>query len=144
MPSSKEVNPPLPAGIGAGRPVHPFAVTVEDPVAVRIALSVTPSSSKTVHSSMCADSSVTRMQLSQMDMESNIMHTTLLPKASCQSYLPPFSHYYTNPGPGVAFDGSLTAFSLPTGTSLPGGAVLPMSSVADFPMNLPQGWSTRH
>jgi hypothetical protein len=29
--------------------------------------------------------------------------------------------------------------SLPTGTQLPGGAVLPMSSVADFPMVLPEG-----
>lgn len=32
---------------------------------------------------------------------------------------------------------------LPSGTSLPGGAVLPMSSVADFPMVLPQGKRTR-
>lgn len=29
--------------------------------------------------------------------------------------------------------------SLPAGTALPGGAVLPMSSVADFPMILPLG-----
>ena len=29
--------------------------------------------------------------------------------------------------------------SLPTGTALPGGAVLPMSSVADFPMVMPRG-----
>ena len=31
--------PPLPAGIGEGRPVHPFAVTVEEPVAVGIRVS---------------------------------------------------------------------------------------------------------
>ena len=31
---SKDVKPPMPAGIGAGKPVHPFAVTVEEPVAV--------------------------------------------------------------------------------------------------------------
>jgi hypothetical protein len=31
--------------------------------------------------------------------------------------------------------------SLPAGTSLPGGAVFPMSSVVDFPLWLPQGTS---
>ena len=31
---SKDVKPPMLAGIGAGKPVHPFAVTVEEPVAV--------------------------------------------------------------------------------------------------------------
>jgi len=30
----------LPAGIGAGRPVHPFAVTVEEPVAVSLILDI--------------------------------------------------------------------------------------------------------
>jgi hypothetical protein len=52
----------------------------------------------------------------------------LLPRVSCRS-----SFYCTL---------LLTDFgSLPTGTQLPGGAVLPMSSVADFPMVLPEGKS---
>lgn len=44
----------------------------------------------------------------------------------------------TSPGavPNTAYP------SLPSGTSLPGGAVLPMSSVADFPMCMPQGKSS--
>ncbi len=37
--SSREPKP-LPAGVGAGRPVHPFAVTVEEPVAVRFATNI--------------------------------------------------------------------------------------------------------
>ena len=34
---------------------------------------------------------------------------------------------------------SLIHNSLPSGTNLPGGAVLPMAAVADFPMVLPKG-----
>ena len=59
-----------------------------------------------------------------MDMESSIMRITLLLKVSCMS----------SPHTMTQLMGSL-----PTGTQLPGGAVLPMSSVADFPMVLPEG-----
>ncbi|KAK4686812.1 hypothetical protein P7C73_g3307, partial [Tremellales sp. Uapishka_1] len=70
---------PPPPGIGAGKPAHPFAVTVEEPV---------PNS--------------------------------IVPD-----------------GYGIKYHAYHTI--LPTGTSLPGGAVLPMSSVADFPMYVPAG-----
>ncbi|KAK8865928.1 hypothetical protein IAR55_001077 [Kwoniella newhampshirensis] len=70
---------PIPPGIGAGKPDHPFAVTVEDPI----------------------------------------------PNAIVPD------------GYGIKYHAYHTI--LPAGTSLPGGAVLPMSSVADFPMVLPLG-----
>ncbi|GFZ43508.1 hypothetical protein JCM24511_01228 [Saitozyma sp. JCM 24511] len=77
---------PMPPGIGPGKPVHPFAVTVEEPVA-----------------------------------------NAIVPDCYGIKY-----HAYHTITEGVF---------LPTGTSLPGGAVLPMSSVADFPMVLPPGES---
>ncbi|WWC58725.1 uncharacterized protein I303_101269 [Kwoniella dejecticola CBS 10117] len=70
---------PLPPGVGAGKPDHPFAVTVEDPIP-----------------------------------------NAIIPD-----------------GYGIKYHAYHTI--LPAGTSLPGGAVLPMSSVADFPMVLPMG-----
>ncbi|ORY32302.1 hypothetical protein BCR39DRAFT_568999 [Naematelia encephala] len=74
----------MPSGIGPGRPVHPFAVTVEEPIP-----------------------------------------NAIVPDGYGIKY-----HAYHTITEGVF---------LPTGTSLPGGAVLPMSSIADFPMVLPQG-----
>lgn len=71
-----------------------------------------------------------RIRSSLMVMESSITPTTPSPKVSCQ-FLPRFVIHIQYQRPD--WD------SLPTGTSLPGGAVLPMSSVADFPMVLPQG-----
>ncbi|RXK36591.1 hypothetical protein M231_06132 [Tremella mesenterica] len=76
--------PPLPPGIGMGKPVHPFAVTVEEQIP-----------------------------------------NAIVPDGYGIKY-----HAYHTITEGVF---------LPAGTSLPGGAVLPMSSVADFPMILPQG-----
>lgn len=35
-PRDREAKPPMPAGLGHGKPVHPFAVTVEEPVAVSV------------------------------------------------------------------------------------------------------------
>lgn len=64
-------------------------------------------------------------------MGSSTTLTTPSQKVSCQSLSFSFSPMYC--------DIELTRLSLPTGTALPGGAVLPMSSVADFPMVLPQG-----
>ncbi|WWD17884.1 hypothetical protein CI109_102328 [Kwoniella shandongensis] len=75
--SSKKFPPP--PGVGTGKPDHPFAVTVEDPVP-----------------------------------------NAIIPD-----------------GYGIKYHAYHTI--LPAGTSLPGGAVLPMSSVADFPMVLPMG-----
>ncbi|WVQ85611.1 hypothetical protein IAT38_007777 [Cryptococcus sp. DSM 104549] len=74
----------LPPGVGAGKPDHPFAVTVEDPIP-----------------------------------------NAIVPDGYGIKY-----HAYHTMTEGVF---------LPAGTSLPGGAVLPMSSVADFPMVLPMG-----
>ncbi|WVQ88300.1 hypothetical protein IAS59_002034 [Cryptococcus gattii] len=74
----------VPPGVGAGKPDHPFAVTVEDPVP-----------------------------------------NAIVP----DGYGIKYHAYHT------IIDGVF----LPAGTALPGGAVLPMSSVADFPMVLPLG-----
>ncbi|OCF55455.1 hypothetical protein L486_06938 [Kwoniella mangroviensis CBS 10435] len=75
---------PLPPGVGAGKPDHPFGVTVEDPIP-----------------------------------------NAIVP----DGYGIKFHAYHT----------ITEGVFLPAGTSLPGGAVLPMSSVADFPMVLPMG-----
>ncbi|WVN85433.1 uncharacterized protein L203_100579 [Cryptococcus depauperatus CBS 7841] len=74
----------MPPGVGAGKPEHPFAVTVEDPIP-----------------------------------------NAIVPDGYGIKY-----HAYHTITEGVF---------LPAGTALPGGAVLPMSSVADFPMILPMG-----
>ncbi|KAI9635282.1 uncharacterized protein MKK02DRAFT_43964 [Dioszegia hungarica] len=77
--SNKIPNPP---GVGAGKPAHPFAVTVEEPVA-----------------------------------------NAIVP----DGYGIKYHAYHT------------MAEQKECWTQLPGGAVLPMSSVADFPMVLPPG-----
>ncbi|ORX35957.1 hypothetical protein BD324DRAFT_514141 [Kockovaella imperatae] len=82
--SNKKPPKTTPAGIGYGKPLHPFAVTIEEPIA-----------------------------------------NAIVPDGYGIKY-----HAYHTITEGVF---------LPTGTSLPGGAVLPMSSVCDFPMVLPEG-----
>jgi len=116
MPPPAAFVPREPDGIGVGKPAHPFAATVEAQVPV------SPFSNYLNHSDQ-------RMQSSQMDMESSIMRIILLQKVFCTS----------SPNTMTQLMGSL-----PTGTQLPGGAVLPMSSVADFPMVLPEGMPPTH
>lgn len=103
---AKEVKPPMPAGIGAGKPVHPFAVTVEEPVAVSTIDTPTDHTPRAM-------------------VRADLMQNAIVPDGYGIKY-----HAYHTITEGVF---------LPSGTSLPGGAVLPMSSVADFPMVLPQG-----
>lgn len=68
--SNKIPNPP---GVGAGKPAHPFAVTVEEPVAVS-ELGEVMVAGELPGRAVIADPF--RTQSSQTDMVSSITHTT--------------------------------------------------------------------
>jgi len=106
--------PKEPDGIGVGKPPHPFAATVEAQVPV------SPLGICFVVLELIPECNRTRWIWYQVP---------------CLSY----HHRGCIVGHGPTCQNDLLIHSLPTGTQLPGGAVLPMSSVADFPMVLPEG-----
>jgi hypothetical protein len=112
MPPPAAFVPREPDGLGVGKPAHPFAATVEAQVPVS-------SSSPSSDALLMIECNRPRWVWNQV---------------SCLSY------YHRRCFVRLPHNSSIQLMSsLPTGTQLPGGAVLPMSSVADFPMVLPEG-----
>jgi hypothetical protein len=107
-----------PDGIGVGKPAHPFAATVEAQVPVGF---------------------VSGLYRSSADVVECYRTRWIWNQVSC---LPHHHRRGFVHSPLSTRVGSRLTTSLPTGTQLPGGAVLPMSSVADFPMVLPEGKSS--
>ena len=112
MPPPAAFVPREPDGIGVHKPVHPFAATVEAQVPVSLSPFVPQRSDK-------VECNRTRRIWYQVSRLSHYYRRCLVSLFRAQR--------------------TLLIGSLPTGTQLPGGAVLPMSSVADFPMVLPEG-----